>query len=204
MKTDPLRDEVLDYDTGDGQPRPLYGLAGGVAHRSALNIIHCMHDNTATRRRWMAPGGNDRDVSPARWPGWHRRARRGGAADSLVDDKVRLVKPVRRSPRAGAVDFVSRRRLSGQKRQQRRSVDAIACDLRGALYAQNSARSPPGVRRPRHADSSQIPEPHHPPTWHARPEKPATPGLLTSGGDAVRSGANPTHGRDRKKGRWRR
>lgn len=129
-KTDPLRDEVLDYDTVMASLDHFMDWLA-VQYISALNIIHCMHDKYSYEAALMAL--HDRDVYRTMACGI---AGLSVAADSLSAIKYARVKPVR-DHHGLAVDFV----IEGDYPQYGNNddrVDAIACDSGGALYAQNS------------------------------------------------------------------
>ena len=67
-------------------PRPLHGLTGGT-DTSALNIIHCMHDSTATKRLMALPIV----MSIAPW----RAASRACRWQRLLSAIKYVVKPIR-------------------------------------------------------------------------------------------------------------
>ncbi|HFU6592432.1 TPA: formate C-acetyltransferase [Klebsiella variicola] len=120
-KTDPLRDEVLDYDTVMASLDHFMDWLA-VQYISALNIIHCMHDKYSYEAALMAL--HDRDVYRTMACGI---AGLSVAADSLSAIKYARVKPVR-DHHGLAVDFV----IEGDYPQYGNNddrVDAIACDL---------------------------------------------------------------------------
>ena len=181
-KTDPLRDEVLDYDTVMASLDHFMDWLA-VQYISALNIIHCMHDKYSYEAALMAL--HDRDVYRTMACGI---AGLSVAADSLSAIKYARVKPVR-DHHGLAVDFV----IEGDYPQYGNNddrADAIACDRWSALCAK-FRRSPPA------SGGADPVDPDHHLQRGIRPENRQHPGR-TSGGDAVRSGANPMHGRDRK------
>ena len=121
FKTDPLRDEVLDYDTVMASLDHFMDWLA-VQYISALNIIHCMHDKYSYEAALMAL--HDRDVYRTMACGI---AGLSVAADSLSAIKYARVKPVR-DHHGLAVDFV----IEGDYPQYGNNddrVDAIACDL---------------------------------------------------------------------------
>ncbi len=120
-KTDPLRDEVLDYDTVMASLDHFMDWLA-VQYISALNIIHCMHDKYSYEAALMAL--HDRDVYRTMACGI---AGLSVAADSLSAIKYARVKPVR-DHHGLAVDFV----IEGDYPQYGNNddrADAIACDL---------------------------------------------------------------------------
>ena len=120
-KPDPLRDEVLDYDTVMASLDHFMDWLA-VQYISALNIIHCMHDKYCYEAALMAL--HDRDVYRTMACGI---AGLSVAADSLSAIKYARVKPVR-DHHGLAVDFV----IEGDYPQYGNNddrVDAIACDL---------------------------------------------------------------------------
>ncbi len=181
-KTAPLRDEVLDYDTVMASLDHFMDWLA-VQYISALNIIHCMHDKYSYEAALMAL--HDRDVYRTMACGI---AGLSVAADSLSAIKYARVKPVR-DHHGLAVDFV----IEGDYPQYGNNddrVDAIACDWWSALCAKFR-------RSPLASGGADPVDPDHHLQRGIRPENRQHPGR-TSGGDAVRSGANPMHGRDRK------
>ncbi len=183
-KTAPLRDEVLDYDTVMASLDHFMDWLA-VQYISALNIIHCMHDKYSYEAALMAL--HDRDVYRTMACGI---AGLSVAADSLSAIKYARVKPVR-DHHGLAVDFV----IEGDYPQYGNNddrVDAIACDLGGALYAQNS-----GAPHPASGGADPV-DPDHYLQRGIRPKKPATPRTDVGRGRRSLRGANPMHGRDRK------
>lgn len=137
-KTDPLRDEVLDYDTVMASLDHFMDWLA-VQYISALNIIHCMHDKYSYEAALMAL--HDRDVYRTMACGI---AGLSVAADSLSAIKYARVKPVR-DHHGLAVDFV----IEGDYPQYGNNddrVDAIACDLVERFMRKIQAL-PTGVRR---------------------------------------------------------
>lgn len=181
-KTAPLRDEVLDYDTVMARLDHFMDWLA-VQYISALNIIHCMHDKYSYEAALMAL--HDRDVYRTMACGI---AGLSVAADSLSAIKYARVKPVR-DHHGLAVDFV----IEGDYPQYGNNddrVDAIACDTVERFMRKIQAL-------PTASGGADPVDPDHHLQRGIRPENRQHPGR-TSGGDAVRSGANPMHGRDRK------
>lgn len=120
-KTAPLMDEVLDYDTVmDSLDHFMDWLA--VQYISALNIIHYMHDKYSYEASLMAL--HDRDVYRTMACGI---AGLSVATDSLSAIKYAKVKPVR-DHTGLAVDFVIEGDYPQYGNNDQR-VDSIACDL---------------------------------------------------------------------------
>lgn len=182
-KTEPLLDEVLDYDTVMASLDHFMDWLA-VQYISALNLIHYMHDKYSYEASLMAL--HDRDVYRTMACGI---AGLSVAADSLSAIKYATVKPVR-DHTGLAVDFV----IEGDYPQYGNNddrVDSIACDLverfmkkiqalptyrnavptqsiltitSNVVYGQKTGNTPDGRR----------------------------------GGTPFAPGANPMHGRDRK------
>ena len=120
-KTEPLLDEVLDYDTVMASLDHFMDWLA-VQYISALNLIHYMHDKYSYEASLMAL--HDRDVCRTMACGI---AGLSVAADSLSAIKYATVKPVR-DQNGLAVDFV----IEGEYPQYGNNddrVDSIACDL---------------------------------------------------------------------------
>lgn len=120
-KTEPLLDEVLDYDTVMASLDHFMDWLA-VQYISALNLIHYMHDKYSYEASLMAL--HDRDVYRTMACGI---AGLSVAADSLSAIKYATVKPVR-DHTGLAVDFV----IEGDYPQYGNNddrVDSIACDL---------------------------------------------------------------------------
>ena len=182
-KTEPLLDDVLDYDTVMASLDHFMDWLA-VQYISALNLIHYMHDKYSYEASLMAL--HDRDVYRTMACGI---AGLSVAADSLSAIKYATVKPVR-DHTGLAVDFV----IEGDYPQYGNNddrVDSIACDLverfmkkiqalptyrnavptqsiltitSNVVYGQKTGNTPDGRR----------------------------------GGTPFAPGANPMHGRDRK------
>lgn len=120
-KTEPLLDDVLDYDTVMASLDHFMDWLA-VQYISALNLIHYMHDKYSYEASLMAL--HDRDVYRTMACGI---AGLSVAADSLSAIKYATVKPVR-DHTGLAVDFV----IEGDYPQYGNNddrVDSIACDL---------------------------------------------------------------------------
>lgn len=120
-KTEPLLDEVLDYDTVMASLDHFMDWLA-VQYISALNLIHYMHDKYSYEASLMAL--HDRDVYRTMACGI---AGLSVAADSLSAIKYATVKPVR-DHTGLAVDFI----IEGDYPQYGNNddrVDSIACDL---------------------------------------------------------------------------
>lgn len=120
-KTEPLLEEVLDYDTVMASLDHFMDWLA-VQYISALNLIHYMHDKYSYEASLMAL--HDRDVYRTMACGI---AGLSVAADSLSAIKYATVKPVR-DHTGLAVDFV----IEGDYPQYGNNddrVDSIACDL---------------------------------------------------------------------------
>jgi formate C-acetyltransferase len=119
-KTEPLLDDVLDYDTVMASLDHFMDWLA-VQYISALNLIHYMHDKYSYEASLMAL--HDRRLSHHGLR--HRRAVGGGGFLSAI--KYATVKPVR-DHTGLAVDFV----IEGDYPQYGNNddrVDSIACDL---------------------------------------------------------------------------
>ena len=129
-KTEPLLDDVLDYDTVMASLDHFMDWLA-VQYISALNLIHYMHDKYSYEASLMAL--HDRDVYRTMACGIAGRCRWPRILSAI---KYATVKPVR-DHTGLAVDFVIEGDLSAV-RQQRRPRGQHRLRPGGALYEENS------------------------------------------------------------------